>query len=102
MPSSRPGFPSGPPSGAARIAVLVLAVLAVLAAVPVALVSVAWAATNVGTVVAVALAALVYVPPFVLFWGETHGRKSVWGWRSPQHFDRDLRRLLDEDSPPQG
>ena len=93
-----PGYRSRPPADPWRV---VLLVALVLAAVPLGLFVVTWGATNTGTVVAALLAALVYVPPFLLFWGWS-GQGQSRPWRSDRHFQRDVRRLLDGEIPPTG
>ena len=50
-----------------------------------------------GTVIAVMLGLMVFVPPLVLVWGETRGTPSVWGWAPLDGMDAELRRLLDDE-----
>ena len=54
------------------------------------------ASVETGTVIAVFLGLVVFVPPLVLVWGETRGTPSFWGWTPLDSMDADLRRLLDE------
>ena len=51
-----------------------------------------------GTLIAVSLGLVVFVPPLVLVWGETRGKPSVWGWAPPDSMDAELRRLLDDEA----
>ena len=74
-----------------------LRVPVVVLAAAVTLLIAAWVLTNVGTTIAVLIALLIYVPPFVLFWGETRPGPSVWGWNSPRSFDDELRQLLENE-----
>ncbi len=82
---------SSRPHALLRVPVVVLA-----AAVTVLIA--AWVLTNVGTTIAVLIALVIYVPPFVLFWGETRpGHTSVWGWGGNRSFDDELRQLLESE-----
>ena len=75
-----------------------LRVPVVVVAAAVILLIAAWVLTNVGTTIAMMLALLIYVPPFVLFLGETRpGRRSGWGWNGNRSFDDELRQLLENE-----
>ena len=101
MRSFRPS--GGRPDRSGLLLRLAAVLLAVALATPVLLLAALWAGTHLGTVAALMLAGVVWEPPFVLFWGEARGqargKRSLWGWGANSQFDRELRRLLDEQGP---